>query len=179
MKMIMHDQSGRRRWRAEFIEQFLQKYSIPQESLSNSTLKCLDDWARQVYVVEEQPSANLNAVVLNLCCAVESELAVGLGSISGLGFLSEGQPLGDKARVLEGVIKGSALRQRLQAKGFKPGAVSALPKKLFDLAALRRETGAAHGGVEIGAATHEDAQKAKHWAGIILRDLIPRATEKA
>ena len=174
-----HDQAGRERWRDEFVEQFLQKYGIARDSLSDLTLDCLDDWARQVYLVEEQPSANFNAVVLNLCRAVESELAAGLGSVAGLEFLADLTPLGNKAHDLRKVTMDSSLRQRLLARGIKPGIISALPKKLLDLATIRRDTDSAHGGAEIGEATQEDAQKTIHLAGIILRDLIPtQATGK-
>jgi hypothetical protein len=167
------DQTERQRWRDEKVGQFLQKYGLVRASLSISALKCLDGWARQVQLVQMQPSASWGKVVLDLCRAVESELAAGLGSIAGLEFLSDQTALGDKANRLRRFTIDPSLKQRLQAKGFKPGAVLALQKKLSDLAALRRETDSAHGGAEIGEATQEHAEKAKHLAGIILRDLIP------
>jgi len=167
------DQAGRQRWRAEYVKQFLRRYGLAPGSLSSSTLKCLDDWARQVQLVEAQPSANWGKVVLDLCRAVESELAAGLGSIAGLEFLAEGQALGDKVRVLRQITMDSSLKQRLQARRIKPGAVSGLPKKLSDLAALRRSADSAHGGAEIREATQTDARKAEDLAGRILRDLIP------
>ena len=174
-----HDQAERRRWRAEYVDHFLRKYGLAQGSLSNSTLKCFDDWARQVQLVEAQPSANWGKVVLDLCRAVESELAAGLGSVTGFEDLAAPTALGQKANYLRSVTKDPSMKQRLQARGFRPGAVFALPNKLSDLAALRRITDAAHGGTEIGEATQEDAQSAKHLAGSILRDLIPtQATGK-
>lgn len=64
-------------------------------------------------IVNAQPSTNFNAVVLNLCRAVESELAAGLGSIEGLEFLAELTALGNKAHRLREFTIGSSLKQRL------------------------------------------------------------------
>jgi hypothetical protein len=86
----------RRRWRVQYVEKVLSRYGLVADSLSSSTLQCLDEWARQVNLTEMQPSSNFNSVDLNLCRAVESQLAVSFGAIAGLEFLGKGRPLGDK-----------------------------------------------------------------------------------
>src|ERR1019366_10063939 len=68
--------------------------------LAASTQKCLNDWARQVRLVQDQPSSNFGNAVIQVCRAVESELTAGLGSIHALSFLRDGT-LRQKAKRLE------------------------------------------------------------------------------
>lgn len=169
-------QAERRQWRADYVDQFLKSHGLRQGLLSPSTLRCLDDWARQVQLVLAQPSANWAKPVLDLCRAVESQMETALGGIAGLDLLASGDALGTKAHKLKYVTFDGSLKQRLLARGFKPGAVKALPEKLLVLASLRSDTGSAHGGADIFDATQLDAQKALAAAGRILRDLVPSRT---
>lgn len=174
--MQWNNQAERRQWRAAHVEQFLKNHGLHQDALSPSTLKCLDDWARQVQLVRAQPSANWSKPILDLCRAVESQLEAALGSIAGLDILSAGDNLGTKAHKLERVAFDTVLKQRLSARGLKPGAVKALPKKLLALAALRSNTGSAHGANTMINATESHAQTAQRAAASILRDLVSSGT---
>lgn len=161
----------RQRWRREYIERFLTEFGLVHERLANSTKKCLDDWARQVKVVEDQPSSNYGSVVIQLCKAVESELATGLAGIETLAFLRDGT-LGQKAKRLETTKLDEPSKQRLTARGTKPGYVTSdLPRLLSRLARLRSDTDAAHGNAQINSASAVDAENARKLAGQILRGI--------
>jgi hypothetical protein len=170
---VLLDPAKRKEDRDKRIREFLQGYGISPESLSKSTLQCLHDWARQVQLVENQDSANYKDVIKNLCSAVESELAAGLGSVKDLEFLAAPIAIGQKAKNLQNLGMNHSLKQRLKAHGLKPGAVLGLKEKLSDLAKLRSSTGSAHGAAKIMEATQADAKKAQHLSGRILRDSIP------
>jgi hypothetical protein len=177
---ILLDPAKRKEDRDKRIREFLQQYGISQESLSESTLQCLHDWARQVQLVENQPSANFVNVILHLCRAVESELAAGLGSVKDLEFLAAPIAIGVIAKNLQNCDMNHSLKQRLKAHGFKPGAVLGLREKLSDLAKLRSNTGSAHGSADPKEATQTDAKMVQHLSGRILRDSIPtKEPEKA
>ena len=169
----MDEAALRRKWRTEYVDSFLSEYGVPRQALGESTGKCLDDWARQIQLVEAQPSANWGNVILNLCKAVESELAHSLGRIQGLDFMRGKQAIGSKVHSLKQFKPDTAVRQRLTNRAIKPGFVfSALPYLMGDLAEVRSTTDSAHGGVEIGTATMEDAKEARQLAGKILKGVV-------
>jgi hypothetical protein len=161
----------RRRWRREYVDRFLTEIGLAPDRLAGSTQTCLNEWAREVKLVEDQPSSNFGNAVLQLCKAVESELSAGLGTIPNLAFLGNGA-LGQKARNLEATKLDDSARQSLISRGIKPGFVTlTLPKLLSDLARLRRNTDAAHGNAEIQSANAQDAATARKLAGQILNGI--------
>ena len=156
----MDDATKRQERRKEYVDKFLSEIGVAHDALTKSTHKCLDDRARQVQLVTDQPSANWGKAILDLCRAVESQLA---GSAA----------LGSKVQSLQRSKLDSAVKQRLTARGIKPGFVSLkLPDMLRGLAELRSQTDAAHGGVEIRTATIDDAQHARDLAGNVLRGIV-------
>jgi hypothetical protein len=164
----------RQRWRREHVDQFLHGIGLECGRLAGSTQTCLNEWARQVKLVEDQPSSNFGNAVMQLCKAVESELSTGLGSIKALAFLREGT-LGQKAKNLEMTNLDDSPKQGLISRGIKPGFVtSTLPKLLSSLAHLRSNTGAAHGNTEIRSANAHDAALARKLAGQILQGIAAR-----
>ena len=137
----------RQEWRRRHVDQFLAPIGVTRDVLASSTQQCLDEWARQVHLVLNQPSANWGAAILNLCRAVESELASRLGSIDGLQFFAGSTPLGSKAKSLSDTKLDTSVKQKLDSSGIKPGFVSStLAPKLFELTHLRSDTDSAHGG---------------------------------
>ncbi len=174
----MDEATLRRKWRAEYIDVFITQYGLAKESLTSSTAKCLDDWARQVQLVEAQPSANWGTAIINLCKAVESAMAASLGMISGLDFMKQKEPLGSKARSLKLLKPEPSLRQTVANRGLKPGFVfSSLAELLSKLADVRTKTDSAHGGLEIGTATKKDADEARQLAGKILAGIVSKESK--
>ena len=170
----------RQRWRREHVDRFLAEIGLDHDALAKSTKEQLDDWAREVKLVEDQPSSNFGDVVLHLCKAVESELASGLGRIEGLKSLAAEGTLGQKARTLNGFRFEKATNQRISSRGIKPGFVqSDLARLLRKLADLRSDTGAAHGNVELQSANEQDAERARQLTGGILRGIVPVSREKS
>ena len=164
-----------RRQRREYVDRFLADVGLAFEALFPSTQKCLDEWARQARVVEDQPSANFGNVVVQLCKAVESELAAGLGSVEALNFLTGGA-LGQKSEALTRAKLDVKTKLRLESWGIKPGfVVSDLPKLLSQLAKLRRDTDSAHGNAEIRSANLQDSRRARQIAGQILRGVARKS----
>jgi hypothetical protein len=160
----------RRRWRNEFVDSFLAECGLARDDLAAPTIKNLDDWARQTSHVENQPSANFNSVVVELCKACESQLASGLGKIEGLTFLAAESALGTKADTLGKTPIDEPTKQRLKSRGIMPGFVKKdLPGLMKRLADLRSESGSAHGGAILRSATMKDAEKARGIAKDILR----------
>ena len=169
----MDDAAVRRTWRSDYVSQFLSEVGVSRDALCETTLKCLDEMARQAHVATDEPSAGWGKVVLELCRAVESEVAGTLGCFPGLEFLRVGKALGDIARRLSRMRGDQSVEQRLLKEGIKPDFVfNTLPDKLRALAGLRRETGPAHGGVKVASATISDAGRARTVAGEILRGLV-------
>lgn len=167
----MQPAEERRRWRREHVDRFLNEIGLVRDRLATSTQICLDEWARQVKLVQDQPSSNFGNAVIQLCKAVESELASGLGTIDALSFLGDGT-LGQNAKRLEATELDQSSRQRLASHGTKPGFVRTdLPKLLSTLARLRSNTDAAHGNAEIYSANAQDAARARELAGRILRGI--------
>lgn len=166
----MDEAVGRRQRRRQIVEEFLGGIGVAIEQLAQSTQECLDQWARQVLVVREQPSANWANAVLQICRAVESEVAATLGQTDGLEFLANDGALGEKARRL--IQLDRQTKQTVAAGGVKVGLLDELGKKLLpDLARIRRQTDAAHGAVELQTATLTDANEARRIAGTILKRL--------
>jgi hypothetical protein len=166
--------AGRRRWRKECVDKFLASINVSRQVLARPTQRHLDEWARQVQLVTDQPSANWEAAILNICKAVESQLAISFGSITGLDFLAAPTPLGSKAHSLKNAKLDAAVKQKLSSSGIKPGFVaSTLSTKLFALAELRSGTGSAHGGGAMWSATARDAREALRIAGDILIGIVP------
>jgi hypothetical protein len=159
--------AARRKWRREFIDQFLAEINITHDMLSPSTQTSLNEWARQVQLVTDQPSANWDQAVLQLSKAVESELACKLGQVKGLECLASEKPLGDKAKDLEDIQK-RALTRRLSLLKFT--VPPELPGLLFNLAKLRNP--AAHGGVAVRTATRTEGQRARNITAKILKRII-------
>lgn len=163
----------RRRWRREYVDGFLAQLRLQRDALAPSTQKCLDQWARQVKLVADQPSSNFGNVVLELCKAVESELASGLGTIRGLEFLARGT-LGEKAHALKGITAfDDATTQRISSQGIKPDFVkSGLADSLKQLASLRSDTGSAHGNAQLQSASPQHADRARLLTGQILKGIV-------
>lgn len=156
----------RRQRRKEYVDQLLIESGIAQDMLAQSTQKHLEEWARQVQVFEDQPSANLDNAVVQLCKAVESELA-NLGRVKGLEFLTKDVPLGTKAKALQD-FQSQLTTKRLAIVQIK--LPPTLPTLLFSLAHLRKYS--AHGGVAERTATKKEAQQARNLAGKILKQVI-------
>ena len=74
------DSEERQLWRRAYVDRFLADFGLAFELLAPSTQRHLVEWARQAKLVEDQPSSNFQTVVLQLCKAVESELAAGRAS---------------------------------------------------------------------------------------------------
>ena len=112
-------------------------------------------------------------VVLELCKAVESELASGLGTIRGLEFLARGT-LGEKAHALKGITAfDDATTQRISSQGIKPDFVkSGLADSLKQLASLRSDTGSAHGNAQLQSASPQHADRARLLTGQILKGIV-------
>lgn len=163
----MDEATLRRERRRLEIEHFLARFGVERAKLAASTRECLEEWARQKAVVHDQPSANWANVVLQLCRAVESEVANTLGTYPGLEFLADEQALGDMARRLSRVDPQAV--QRLHASSVKVGVLGELARQLSQLAKLRRATRGAHGGMEIASATAAEAERAATRAGSILK----------
>ena len=162
----------RRRWRREHVDRFLDEIGLDRGRLAESAQTCLNEWARQVKLVQDQPSSNFGNAVMQLCKVVESELAGGLGSIQALAFLREGT-LGQKAKNLEATRLDESTKQRLTSRGTKPGFVtSSLPTLLLSLAHLRSNTDAAHGNAQIRSASAQDEALARRLAGKILQGIV-------
>jgi hypothetical protein len=163
----------RRRWRREWVEVFLSEIGVAYERLAPQTRRNLDDWARQVQVYLTQRSAGFETVVLELCKAVESELACGLARVVGLEFLGNADTLGTKAHRLRALQSREVVAQRLAGLGFKPGFVlSALPGLLLELARIRSQANVAHGGVATEVATPKDAERTRSLAKRVLKELV-------
>jgi len=157
------------------VDQFLAYYGIHLEVLASSTQDHLLEWARQATLVEDQPSSNFGNAIMELCKAVESELAAGLGSIPALAYLTSGT-LGAKRVFLKSAKLNDQTKQQLKSRGIKPGFVSSdLPGLLSVLADLRSETGAAHGNAKIQSASLAEANQAKQYAGKILKGIARKS----
>ena len=165
----MDETTQRRQRRREQVEQFLAGVGISLQHLAASTQECLDQWARQVLLVQDQPSASWAMAVLQLCRAVESELANTLGQKEGLQFLADDGALGDKTRRLSQLDQPT--KQRLASSGIKAGFLNELRELLSKLAKIRRQTDAAHGAAELQMATLEDADRVRKLAGTIFKRL--------
>src|SRR5262249_31450725 len=158
--------------RRESVNRFLSEIGTMLQRVGDPTQKHLDGWARQVQLIEDQPSANWDNAVLQLCKAIESELALTLGKVRGLGFLASKGNVGAKASWRRKHRLDGATEQRLKAKGFKPGfVVRELPRLLGDLADLRSDTDSAHGGIEIRSASKDDGLRARRLAVKIFRGI--------
>jgi hypothetical protein len=155
----------RRERRRQKVDQFLLGTGIRASQLAPSTQQCLDGWARQFLLVQDQASANWANALLELCKAVECELACTLGRIPGLDFLADHGALGEKARRLRNVDQQA--KQRLAARGIKVGILGDLQRELGKLATLRR----AHGGVKLLSVTLSDAKQAEQLTTTILKRL--------
>jgi hypothetical protein len=167
----MDSTATRRQWRRELVDKFLAENGLTYDVLAQSTQKNLDEWARQVRLVTDQPSANWDNAVLQLCKAVESELASTLGRAKGLEFLASEDALGNKAHRLEKFVWQSATTQRLSLPGSKLTFVpSTLPTLLLRLARLRRDS--AHGRVRTGSATAKEGRQARTLAATIFKQII-------
>lgn len=120
----------------------------------------------------DQPSANHAGAITELCKAVESELACRLGLLPGLDFFKGSIPLGGLAKKLGRVKPDDSCKSRMALLGINAEFVSsALAAKLSELARLRKDTGAAHGGVDLRSATAADSQQACTVAAEIFRGI--------
>lgn len=167
----------RRQRRRQQVARFLATVGVSLQQLAGSTQKCLDEWARQVLLVQDQPSANWATVVLQLCRAVESDLANTLGQEEGLGFLAGSEPIGAKVRHLSQLDQKT--KQGLTTRGVKIEFLVELQTLLSELARIRRETNAAHGGTKLRTATSVDADRARDITGKILNRLHADRTKRA
>jgi len=161
--------------REKEVDDFLDKYSLTRRMISPPALKCLDDWARYQILVRREPSANSSAVLLELCKAVESEVANRLRGIAGLGLIEAGCAMGDMVRCLRNLELTPQVKTELQSRNLKPGFVQkSLPDQLKLLADLRNATHAAHGKLWVGSATVAQAAEAQRLTGTILKSIVAR-----
>jgi hypothetical protein len=164
----------RRQWRRRYVDGFLHDSELSRDVLAESALDCLDEWARQVQLVENQPSANWGNVILQLCRAVESQLTASFRDMSGLACLAADSALGHKVANLKKKKVDDETKQRLRDCGIQPNFVMlTLPDLLSNLASLRRKTGSAHGSAEPRSATQEDGCQARQLCVQILRGIVP------
>lgn len=158
---MLSDPEARRAWRRQHVDKFLTSGGVSRDCLAVSTLTCLDSWARQERLVIDQPSANHAGALTEPCKAVESELACRLGPLPGLEFFKGSIPLGGLAEKLRRVKPDDSCESRMASRRIDPEFVSSvLADRLSDLARLRKDTSAAHGGVNLRSATSADSQKA-------------------
>ena len=167
---MIEDPETRRKYREERVSAFLREHGISLVSLSESTRNCLDDWARAEYSNKVQPSANWSNAIVDLCKAVECELAAGLGSIKGLEFLAAESALGEKIKSLRRFKPDPAVKQRLEARGITTGIWSSLHGQLEDLNAVRE----AHGGIVLKRQGPIEAETACRSAGRVLKRIVIR-----
>jgi len=177
--------NARQHKRRAHIDTFLLQAGISPSALAQSTQKCLDDWARQDLLVQDQPSANYWNVVMGLCRAVECQIDYSLGRVHGLEMLAGKEPMGAKGHGLKGLVKslGGTLTPRtnheLKQLGIKPMVVTRnLPSLLLSLARVRKETNSAHGNAVVSEATQKDASRARHLARQILQGICAKSEGK-
>ena len=160
----------RRSLRRGYVDRFLAEFDVPFASLAESTQKELDQWARQAQLVEDQPSANWRQVILQLCIAVECQLAAHLGSIEGFSFLAAASALGPKAKQLKNTRFDSSSEERITSHGINPSFVSSeLAALMLRLAFARGPK--AHGKSHVQSFTIQDASEVRQLAGQILRGI--------
>lgn len=164
----MDSAAARRQWRRDFVDKFLAEIGLTYDVLAQSTQKNLDDWARQVQLITDQPSANWDQAVMQLSKAVESELACTLGPIKGLAFLASDETLGTKANRLKD-FQWQTATKRLSLLGFTLPS-TALPGLLSSLARLRNDS--AHGGVAGRTAGKREGQQARNLTAKILKEIV-------
>jgi hypothetical protein len=163
--------SGQQR-REQHVDTFLNEIGLQRSALSVPTRQHLNEWARQALLVMDQPSSNWDSAILNLCRAVESEMADRLGSVSVLQFFANQISLGEKARSLAQARLDKSGKQQLEKRGIKPGFVThSLSVKLHNLANIRAAT--AHGGTQVQSATEKDAQKTRGLVSDVFRGIVP------
>jgi hypothetical protein len=99
--------------RRDYVSRFLTEFAISANCLAESTRKELDEWARQVLLIDDQPSANWRAVVLHLAVAVECQLAASLGRVQTLTFFGKKSALGTKVMKLRKATLDSSTEHQL------------------------------------------------------------------
>lgn len=152
--------TNREQQRQTLVQAWLTRNGVDQNGLHQSSMKYLDDWARQVLVVESQPSASFDEAISNLSRAVEAQVKESLGSVSELDSLRTASALGTMGLTLERLAGGKPPSQKLESLGYQPGFVyKTLPRKLLKLADLRNPCTHADPDVpRSGADRHERAQ---------------------
>jgi len=145
---------NRQRQREEYLSGLLQASAVSLEDLSPATRTALHEYARFMLLVASAQSASWNSPVIELCRAVESEVAVALGDCPGLRGLRNETTLGEKAQLLRNLT--AATRGWLPSQQYLPYVANNLAKHLHELAQIRRVSGAAHGGTNERHATRAD-----------------------
>jgi hypothetical protein len=154
--------------RRDYVSRFLTEFAISANCLAESTRKELDEWARQVLLIDDQPSANWRAVVLHLAVAVECQLAASLGRVQTLTFFGKKSALGTKVMKLRKATLDSSTEHQLAARGINPAFVrSELADLMSRLAASRNPK--IHGSARLENFTTKDANEMRQLAGLILR----------
>jgi hypothetical protein len=146
-------QDGRRR-REEYLANLLRPSAVSLGDLSPATRTALHEYARFMLVVAAAQSASWNSPVIELCRAVESEIAVALGDCPGLGGLRKATTLGEKAHLLRNLTPTA--KGWLSSRQYLQYVSTALPRQLHELAQVRSSSGAAHGGPDERHATRAD-----------------------
>ena len=149
------------------VDKLLAAAAITPGQLSPETRSELDNWARSSLEASDFPTAPWHDAVINLCRAVESEMASTLGTQPGLEFLAVAArlELGAKAKRLQH-LDGEAV-QRLRASGVRAGMLKELSTLLGELASLRGP--AAHASSR--RITSEDAKRAERISARVLKHL--------
>ena len=164
--MQANSDSDRKKERQRYIEGTFARVGLKIYDLAEPTLDCLENWARFMLGSAKEPSASWNTPLLELCRAIEAEVASALGSFPGLEGLAQGT-LGDRAKVLQRL--DAKQMQRLRSFGVKVGFLSKeLPGRMRELSRMR----IAHGEEIIRNATQKDGQKALDIVKKVLPELV-------
>lgn len=139
--------------RREYLDRLLRPAGLRLDDLAPPTRKALHEYARFMLGSAQAQSASWNTGVMELCRAVESELAVSLRDCPGFANFAK-RTLGEQAAVLRALPLAAV--SWLSARRYVPYVSKTLPNRLAQLARLRGDSGAAHGGPEGQQATPAD-----------------------
>jgi protein-tyrosine phosphatase len=153
--------------RLHLVQQHLDRVRLTLGQLAPPTQNALQQWARAVLIVRDNPSATWNAAVSELVRAAESELAV-LGEELGLEELAKPHALGQRAHAMK----------KLRQKGMPATAtrtdltfvLDELPELLLKLAEVRKHSSAVHGSKRVWNATAQDEEAARR---LVLEGILP------
>jgi hypothetical protein len=156
--------------RREYLDRLLGPVGLSLDDLATSTRRALHEYARFMLVVARAQSASWNMGVMELCRAVEYEIAATLRDCPGLANFGK-RTLGEQASVLRSLPPAAV--NWLSSRRYLPYISKTLPNRLFDLARGRGDSGAAHGGPEVREATPADHKRILTIALIGSEAIIP------